>query len=85
MTEPNVRLPVADLRPRPITAAHAAFVSEKLELSSGYLIGPPDRPEGRIVLLALLLINVGLETVVRLAPRKRWLEALNAAFGPEVA
>jgi len=28
------------------------------------------------------MINVGLVDVVRLAPRKRWTEAPDAAFGP---
>jgi hypothetical protein len=82
MTESNQRLPMADLLPRPITSAdYADLTPEKLELWSGYLVSPPDWPEPRIVLLALLMVNVGLTGVVRLAPRQRWLEALDEAFG----
>lgn len=83
MAEPNVQLPVAGLTPRAVTMdEYANLTPEKLELWSGFLIAPPEMPERRIALLALLMVNVGLTEVVRLAPRGRWLEALDAAFGP---
>lgn len=84
MTEPNVELPVPGLAPRAATMEeYANLTPEKLEVWSGYLIAPPEMPAPRIALLALLMVNVGLTEVVRLAPRERWLEALDAAFGPE--
>lgn len=84
MPQPDAQLPVAGLAPRPITMEeYANLTPEKLELWSGYLIGPPEMPEPRVALLALLMVNVGLAEVVRLAPRSRWLEALDAAYGPE--
>ena len=76
--------PVPDLGPSPITVhEHEALTPEKLELWSGYLIEPADRPEARRALLALLMTNLGLVEVVRLAPRRRWIEALARAYGPD--
>lgn len=83
MAEPLPPLPVPDLGPRPITMdEYMAHTPEKLELWSGYLIHPPEDPDARRALLALLLTNLGLVDVVRLAPRRRWIEALAQAFGP---
>ncbi len=83
MTEPNENLPVPDLDPRPITLEqYLALTPEKLELVSGFLIDGPEWPEPRDQLLALLLVNCGLVEVVKRAPRARWLEALDRAYGP---
>jgi hypothetical protein len=83
MADPRPPLPVPDLEPRPITAdEYMAHTPEKLELWSGYLIHPPEDHEARRALLALLMTNLGLLDAVRLAPRRRWIEALARAYGP---
>lgn len=83
MAEPTPALPVPDLEPRPVSGAESiAHTPEKLELHSGYLIDPPQHPDARRALLALLMTNLGLLDVVRLAPRRRWIEALAGAYGP---
>lgn len=83
MAEPRPPLPVPDLEPRPITMdEYFAHTPEKLELWSGYLIQPPEDADARRALLALLMMNLGLMEVVRLAPRRRWIEALARAYGP---
>jgi hypothetical protein len=83
MTDAAGELPVPELDPRPITLDQfIAFTPEKLELISGYLIDEPEWPEPREQLLALLRVNSGLVEVVKRAPRERWLEALNRAYGP---
>ena len=74
----NLPLPVPDLDPQALTAdQYFAFTPEKLELIQGYLIDARESPEQRMQLLALLLLNVGLVEAVKLAPRTRWLEALD--------
>ena len=83
MTRDAQELPVPDLDPRPIMGhQYLAFTPEKLELIHGYLIDGPEWPEPREQLLALLLVNSGLVEVVKRAPRERWLEALDRAYGP---
>ena len=83
MPDPVPPLPVPDLEPRAISMdEYFAHTPEKLELWSGYLIHPPEDLEARRALLALLLTNLGLVEVVRLAPRRRWIEALARAYGP---
>ena len=52
-----------------------AHTPEKLELWSGYLVHPPEDHDARRALTVLLMTNLGLVEVVRLAPRHRWLEA----------
>jgi len=82
MREP-LELPLPELEPRPITLdQYMEFTPEKLELISGFLIDAPERPLWRRQLLALLLVNTGLVETVKLAPRDRWLEALERAYGP---
>ena len=82
MTESNTNLPEPGLEARPITFdEYRALAPEKLELFSGYLIDPPDTPEDRRQLLALLLVNLGLVEVVKLAPDARWRQALERAYG----
>ena len=79
----DVDLPVPELESRPITFdQYQAFTPEKLELLSGYLIAPPDSPEERYRLLALLLVNLGLLEAVKLAPEVRWREALDRTYTP---
>lgn len=80
MAEPKRELPLPGLEPGPITLdEYMDFTPEKLELWSGYLIDPPDWPEQRRNLLALLLVNCGLVEAVGLAPRTLWMEALDRA------
>ena len=79
--EQTPALPVPDLEPRQLgTDEYIAHTPEKLEHWSGYLIDPPQDPHGRRA--ALLMTNLGLLDVVRLAPRRRWIEALARAYGP---
>ena len=74
----NLPLPMPGLDPQALTAdQYFAFTREKLELIQGYLIDAREWPEQRMQLLALLLVNVGLVEAVKLAPRARWLEALD--------
>lgn len=74
-------LPEPGLDGRPVTFdEYVALTPEKLELFSGYLIAPPDEPEERRRLLALLLANLGLTEAVKLAPEALWREALERAF-----
>lgn len=80
--ESKLELPQPTLEPRPISfEQYQAFTPEKLELFSGYLIAPPDSPEERRQLLALLLVNLGLSETVELAPAGRWREALDRVYG----
>ncbi len=80
--ESKPELPEPTLEPRPIGfEQYQVFTPEKLELFSGYLIAPPDSPEKRRQLLALLLVNLGLSDVVKLAPAARWQEALDRVYG----
>ena len=82
MDDEQRQLPDPGLDPRPITLdEYHAFTPEKLELLSGYLIAPPDWPNERRQLLALLLVNMGLVEAVKLAPEARWREALERAYG----
>ena len=84
MGHPGTPLPVPDPGPRAITLdEYLALTPEKLELWEGYLIEPPDHHEARRALLALLMTNLGLVEVVRLAPRTRWIEALSRAYGTD--
>ena len=39
--------------------------------------------EQRMHLLAMLLENIGIDAVLRLAPAERWREALDAAAAPQ--
>ena len=81
MPEEERRLPHPGLDPRPITLdEYRTFTPEKLELLSGYLIAPPNWPEERRRLLALLLTNMGLVEAVKLAPEARWRQALERAY-----
>jgi hypothetical protein len=75
-------LPRADLEPRPITLdEYNAHTPEKFEVWEGYLFDPPDYPDARRRLLALLLANVGLLDAVTLAPEAKWREALKRVYG----
>ncbi len=77
----SAEVPVPGPEPRPITLEeYQALTPEKLELFAGYLIDSKDRPEERRRLLALLLVNQGLEDAVRLAPESAWREALEKAY-----
>ena len=74
--------PVPDLGPQRVNLEqYEALTPEKLELWEGYLIGPPDSHDERRDLLLLLLTNEGLEEAVRLAPERRWREALRRVYG----
>jgi len=85
MAEADEELPVAGVDPRGITLdEYMACTPEKLELISGYLIDGPETPDARRRLLALLLVNAGLVEAVKLAPRARWLGALERAYGPQL-
>jgi hypothetical protein len=80
--QPPAPAPVPDLRPQGIKLEqHEAFTPEKLELWEGFLIAPPDWHDERRNVLLLLLSNEGLEEAVRLAPKKRWREALRSVYG----
>lgn len=82
MVEPNIDLPIPAFEPRPISLEeYQAFTPEKLELLRGYLIAPADDHEERRRLLALLLVNLGLLEVVKLAPEACWRDALDSAYG----
>ena len=81
MNKPPMELPVPGSKPRPITLEqYRALTPETLELYSGFLVDAQDQPDGRRGLLALLLVNQGLEDVVRLAPASAWREALARAY-----
>ena len=83
MIESSENLPVAELESRSITFdQYQALTPEKLELFSGYLIAPPDSPEERRRLAALLLVNLGLLEAVKLAPEALWREALDRVYRP---
>jgi hypothetical protein len=58
-----------------INVARLDLAPEKLELIDGQLYWSN---EDRLTMLALLLENVGLDEVVKLAPIERWREALDA-------
>lgn len=75
-------LPVPDLEPHRLTLDeyHTCTV-EHLELLDGYLCDGPPPSERRRELLHLLLLNVGLLEVVRLAPEERWREAMRQIYG----
>ena len=82
LNETRVYLPPPDLEPRPITMdQYHAYAPEKFELLDGYLFLPGQYPELRRELLRLLLINVGLQEAVKLAPEARWREALEQVYG----
>lgn len=75
------RLPIADLDSQPISVEEfRAHTPEKFELVEGYLFDAREHAESRRHLLSLLLVNVGLVHVVRLAPEERWREALRLAY-----
>lgn len=75
------QLPNPELKPAPITyEEYKTLTPEKFELSQGYLFGPPDQHEARLKLLSILLKNEGLEQAVKLAPLKRWQEALQKTY-----
>ena len=67
-----------EARPWTVTEWHARgeALPEKFELIDGRLFWSQ---EERLALLAALLENVGLVEAVRLAPRERWLAALERA------
>ncbi|MBD2772606.1 hypothetical protein [Iningainema tapete] len=69
------------LKPNPLKFdEYARRCPEKLELREGYLgKGEMDAKE----LLAMSLQCFGLVEVVKLAPRKMWEQALDAAYGAE--
>lgn len=78
----DIALPVPALEGTPITLdEYRALTPDKLELFSGYLISPPEEPEERRRLLALLLVNAGLLEAVKLAPESRWRDALHRVYG----
>ena len=82
--EPSEPVPVPDLQDREITMAeYYEYAPEKFELIEGYLFLPRRYPEPRLKLLRLLLTNVGLREAVTLAPKERWREALDGAYGGE--
>ena len=56
--------------------ARGAALPEKFELIEGRMFWSQ---EERLALLAALLENVGLVEAVRLAPKERWLAALDRA------
>lgn len=58
--------------------ARGDALPEKMELIDGRLFWSQRE---RLGMLAALLENVGLAEAVRLAPRDRWLEALDRARG----
>jgi hypothetical protein len=75
-------LPIPDLDPRAITLAeYHALTPEKFELLEGYLFDTAAYPDARRRLLGLLLVNVGLLDVLRLAPEGGWREALRRVYG----
>ncbi|MFQ5794087.1 MAG: hypothetical protein ACE5JP_03445 [Candidatus Bipolaricaulia bacterium] len=77
-------LPVPGMDPQSLTSEeYHALTPEKLELYEGYLLDPPEMHEGRRKLLAALLKNEGLISVVRLVPPERWREALQQAYDTE--
>ena len=81
MNKAPMELPVPGLEPRPITLEeYRALTPEALELFSGFVIDSQDESDGRRRLLALLLVNQGLEDVVRLAPESAWREALDKTY-----
>lgn len=78
---PPEGLPVPHLEPRTIDVQEfRTNTPEKFELLGGYLFDTAEHPDSRRRLLALLLVNVGLLEVVRLAPQESWLEALERAY-----
>jgi hypothetical protein len=81
--EPSGGLLIPDLEARAVNLEeYRAHTPEKLELLGGYLFDSVERPETRLRLLNLLLVNVGLLEAVRLAPEDRWREALVRVYGP---
>ncbi|BCV22847.1 hypothetical protein hamaS1_29160 [Moorella sp. Hama-1] len=68
---------VPDLQPQAIDyETYSEAVPEKMELIEGFLISGPEYPDSREKLLWALLINVGLERAVKLAPKEKWEAAL---------
>lgn len=53
----------------------ARYTPEKFELYDGLIFGDKIKASK---LLALLMTNVGIETVIKLAPREVWEEAINS-------
>jgi hypothetical protein len=73
-------LPTPDLKPHPISYdVFLDLVPEKFEWVHGYLFDGESDHRLRRQLLAILLTNEGLVRAVQLAPRERWLEALQEA------
>ncbi len=58
--------------------ARFGLTPEKFEMMDGRLFW---FERDRVVLLALLLENVGLDAALRLAPLERWREAIQATEG----
>lgn len=82
MAETSSKLPIPDLEPRRITVdEYHEYGPEKLELWDGHLFDLGGSLEKRRRFLALLLVNVGLLEAVKLAPKKRWREALDRVYG----
>jgi len=78
----ELELPLPEVEPRPLSEEqYFTLTPEKIELCRGYLIDPPDRHDGRMKLLAALLVNEGLARAVQLAPPERWREALQQVYG----
>lgn len=72
-------LPTAEVAPRGLTLAEVeACMPDRIPFFGGEPVDEPEDHDRRIRLLAMILVNVGLKEAVRLAPRERWLEALDA-------
>ena len=82
MSAPD-QLPIPELESRAIDVEEfRANTPEKFELLDGYLFDTRQHAESRRRLLRLLLVNVGLLDAVRLAPERRWREALQRVYEP---
>ncbi|QGP91526.1 hypothetical protein MGLY_08610 [Neomoorella glycerini] len=66
-----------ELHPQAINwETYKEAVPEKIELIGGFLCGGPADHDAREKLLRALLINVGLERAIKLAPKEKWEAAL---------
>lgn len=75
-----VEFSMPELQARPLSLdEYRELTPEKLELLDGYLLGPAAH-EARHKLLAALLKNEGLVSVVKLAPSQSWLQALRLVY-----
>jgi len=66
----ELKLPLPEVKPQPITyGQYRTLTPEKLELYDGYLIEPSQHHDGRMRLLAALLVKEGLARTVHSAVR----------------